>query len=129
MASRLPSLSLNQEDLCPGASLTGIVPFDADDPVDRLESRHVVFLKDRAALAKLRDCPLEVAGLPRHLGVISGSGSGEFEEGELAVTTPVTKPSRPLLDGLQTQLQGIKRPGPESWNRAPLERQSTNHLL
>jgi hypothetical protein len=38
--------------------------------------------------------------------VISSSGPGGFEERELAITAPVTKPARPLLDGLETQLLG-----------------------
>jgi hypothetical protein len=94
MASRLPSLALNQAAFSPVPPLAGIVPFDLRNPVDSLESRHVVFLEDHAALAKLRDCLLQVIDLPRHLRVISGSGPGGFEERELAITAPVTKPPR-----------------------------------
>jgi hypothetical protein len=111
MAGRLPSLSLNQAAFSPTPPCWDS-SFDLGNPVDRLESRQVVFLEDHAALAKLRDCLLEVVDLPRHLRVISGSGPGGFEERELAVTAPVTKPARALLDGLKTQLLGIKRSGP-----------------
>jgi hypothetical protein len=89
-----------------------IVPFDLGNPVDRFESRNVVFLEDHAAHAKLRDCLLQVVDLPRHLGVTSSSGPGGLEERELAITAPVTKPPRAFLDGLETQLLGIKRSGP-----------------
>jgi hypothetical protein len=101
MASRLPSLSLNQAAF-PRRLPCWDSPFDLGNPVDRLESRHVVFLEDHAALAKLRDCLLHVAGLPRHLRVISSSGPGGFEERELAITAPVTKPPRALPGGLKT---------------------------
>ena len=112
MASRLPSLSLNQAAFSPTPSLLGIVSFDLGDPVYRLESRQVVFVEDHAALAKLRDGLFEVVDLPRHLRVISGSGPGGFEERELAITVPVTKPSGALLDGLEAQRLGVKRSGP-----------------
>jgi hypothetical protein len=51
--------------------------------------------------------------------MVSGSGPGGFEERELAITALVMKPPRALLDGLNTQLLGIKRSGPPEildWN-------------
>jgi hypothetical protein len=112
MASRLPSLSLNQAAFSPAPPLLGWFPSTSAIPWTVSSPRHVVFLEDHAALAKLRDCLLQVVGLPRHLRVISGNGPAGLEERELAITAPVTKPARPLLDGLKAQLLGIKRSGP-----------------
>src|SRR5262245_21167991 len=91
-------------------SLAGIIPCDVGDAVYRLETGRVVFLEYDATCPERGDRGLDVIDLQRHLRVGTRRGTCGLEQGEEASTTPVAKPSRPHLDGLQPKLFGIERP-------------------
>src|SRR5215211_4851686 len=89
-----------------------VIALDVGDAVDRAQAGDVDLLEDDAASPQFGDDGLDVLDLERHLGVITRSGAGRLEHGEIPAATPVPQAALSFLDRLQAELLGIEGTGP-----------------